>query len=64
MTAPLPEPTTRVTAVLFTADVELMRHRYGHGWTEQLRRMVREDCKEYRKHKKTLEQVMRDNDGQ
>ncbi len=64
MTAPLSEPTTRVTAVLFTADVELMRRRYGHGWTEQLRRMVREDCKEYRKHKKTLEQVMRENDGQ
>lgn len=36
-----PEPLRRITLNLFEADCAAMERRYGHGWTEQLRNMVR-----------------------
>lgn len=62
MPPPLAARTRRATVVFFAEDVELLERRYGHGWTEQVRRLVHEDCKQYRIYKRTLEEVYRDGD--
>ena len=36
-----PEPLRKITLNLFEADCQAMERRYGHGWTEQVREMVR-----------------------
>lgn len=51
----LEEPTTRVTFVAFAKDIELLRKRYGTGWSEQIRLMVRKNCKEYLEMKARME---------
>lgn len=45
----------RVTIVLFEADAALMERRYGRGWTEQVRRMVHDNCASYRRKKDELD---------
>lgn len=40
-----PEPLRKVTLNLFDEDCEWMERRYGHGWSERVRDLVR-------KHKK------------
>lgn len=37
-----PEPLRRITLNLFETDCVKMERRYGHGWTERVRDMVRE----------------------
>jgi hypothetical protein len=37
-----PEPLQKVTFNLFAKDCEAMERRYGHGWSERIRLMVRE----------------------
>lgn len=53
-----PSPLTKVTLNLFTADVLALKARYGHGYTEQIRKMVQDNCKEHRKYKRTIESLM------
>ncbi len=36
-----PEPLRRITLNLFEADCVSMERRYGRGWSEQVREMVR-----------------------
>lgn len=55
--------TIRITVVLLTDDVELMRRRYGHGWTQQIRKMVHENCRAYRQHKSELDHLLEAPDG-
>lgn len=43
----LGRPTRRVTMHLFADDVAQMERRYGRGWTEQVRLMVANNCKQY-----------------
>lgn len=54
----LGRPVRRVTIVLFEADAMLLERRYGRGWTEQIRRMVQENCTEYRRRKNELDAIM------
>lgn len=35
------EPLTKVTVNIFTADLEWLRERYGWGWSEELRKVIR-----------------------
>lgn len=53
----LGQPLTRITLHLFAKDAELLRRRYGQGWTAQVRRMVAENCKEYRRHRAKLTEL-------
>ncbi len=41
-----PEPLRRVTLNLFDADCDAMERRYGHGWSERVREMVRHHLRE------------------
>ena len=36
-----PEPLRRTTLNLFEEDCRLMERRYGHGWSERVRDLVR-----------------------
>lgn len=63
MNAPLGAPTRRVTIVLYADDCAQLERRFGRGWTEQVRRLVRIDCKSWRKHRQTLEQLMETRDA-
>lgn len=56
----LSAPSRCVTINLFASDVVLMERRYGRGWTEQVRRLVAENCREYRRRKDELETIMRE----
>ena len=40
-----PEPLRRVTLNLFDTDCAAMERRYGHGWSERVREMVRAHLK-------------------
>jgi hypothetical protein len=40
-----PEPLRRVTLNLFDRDCDAMERRYGHGWSERVREMVRQHLK-------------------
>lgn len=42
MPAPSDEPIRRVTLNLYIRDANAMEWLYGRGWTEQVRRLVRE----------------------
>lgn len=42
MPAPSDEALTRCNLNLFTADKEWLEKRFGRGWTEQVRNMVRD----------------------
>lgn len=61
---PLPRQTRRVSVVLFADDVAQLERRYGRGWSEQIRLLIERNCKEYTKHKRTLEEIMREHRGQ
>jgi len=50
MPAPADEPLTRCNLNLFTADKEWLEKRFGRGWTEAVRNLVR-------KHIRDLDQV-------
>jgi hypothetical protein len=41
-----PEPLRKVTLNLFDKDCDAMERRYGHGWSEAVREMVRSHLKE------------------
>jgi len=43
-----PEPLLKVTFNLFAKDVAEMERRYGRGWTEQVRNMVRKHLNRYK----------------
>lgn len=57
MPPPLGEPTRRVTIVFFASDVEQMERRYGQGWTEQVRLLLRKNCKQHAKAKDILDEI-------
>lgn len=40
-----PEPLRRVTLNLFDTDCAAMERRFGHGWSEQLRNLLRDYLK-------------------
>lgn len=40
-----PEPLRKVTLNLFDKDCDSMERRYGHGWSERVRDLVRQDLK-------------------
>lgn len=52
------QPLTKVTLNLFTSDVLSLKRRYGHGYTEQIRRIVADEGKEHRRHKRTIESIL------
>lgn len=55
MPPPLEEPTKRITIVVFQADYDLLIRRYGSGISEQIRLMVRKNCKEWKEAKAKME---------
>ena len=52
------EPLTKVTLNLFRSDVIAFKRRYGQGYTEQIRLLLRENVKEHTRHKQTIESLM------
>ena len=46
MPSPADEPISRCDINLFTVDKEWLARRYGHGWSEQVRKLVREFIKQ------------------
>lgn len=48
-------PLRRCQINLFAEDVECLEARYGRGWTEQVRILVKKNCDEYRKFKLLLQ---------
>jgi hypothetical protein len=42
MPAPSNEPISKTNLNLFTADKVWLERRYGHGWTEIVRKLVRD----------------------
>lgn len=62
MPSPLTEPGRRVTLNLFEADCALLERRYGWGWTEQVRLLVRQNCRDYLRGKSELDAIMERND--
>lgn len=48
MPKPSSEPLTKVTLNLFTADVADFKRRYGFGWSEQVRLILRANCKRHK----------------
>lgn len=57
MTAPSPEPLHRTNINLFAADVEQLRKRYGTGWSEQIRNLVRRDCQQYEIYQRKMKEA-------
>lgn len=51
------EPLTKITINLFTSDLDQFRKRYGHGWSEQIRELVRRNCREYLLYKKRCDEL-------
>lgn len=49
---------TKVTLNLESADVLTLKARYGYGYTEQIRRIVHENCAEYRKHRRSIQDLI------
>ena len=47
MPAPADEPLERCNLNLYARDKEWMFKRYGHGWSEVVRRLVREHRREH-----------------
>lgn len=41
-TPPLEEPTTKITLNVFTSDYEELKARFGHGWSAQVRMVIRD----------------------
>ena len=41
-TPPLEEPTTKITLNIFTSDYEELKARFGHGWSAQVRMVIRD----------------------
>lgn len=48
MPAPSDSPLRRINLNLYEADALGMERRYGRGWTEQVRNLVRKHMEEYR----------------
>ena len=55
MPPPADRPLRKVTLNLFADDVAQLERRYGRGWTEQVRRVVEENCDRYRHFQAQLE---------
>ena len=49
MPAPADEPLERANILLYAKDKAWLYRRYGHGWSEHVRRLVREHIKEHYK---------------
>ena len=47
MPAPADEPIERCFINLYRLDKDWMYRRYGHGWSEVVRKLVREHIKEH-----------------
>lgn len=58
MPAPSDEPLRKVTLLLFASDVDGFQRRYGRGWTEQIRLLVRKDMKAYNSLRATLDDAV------
>ena len=58
MPKPSEEPLTKVTLNLFRSDVIAFKRRYGQGYTEQIRLLLRENVKEHTRHKQMIESLM------
>lgn len=41
------EPLTKVTLNLFSSDLEWLKAKYGHGFTTEIRKIVREAVREH-----------------
>ena len=41
-TPPLEEPTTKITLNIFSSDYEELKTRFGHGWSAQVRMVIRD----------------------
>jgi hypothetical protein len=41
-TPPLEEPTTKVTINIWSSDYEELKARFGHGWSAQVRMVIRD----------------------
>lgn len=46
MPAPSTKPLEKCTLNLFAADCDAMRKLYGRGWTERVRALVEQHCKD------------------
>ena len=55
MPAPLSKPSRKVQITLYESDCKQLEHRYGRGWTEQVRLLVERNCKEYLLYKRQME---------
>lgn len=49
------EPLTKVTLNLYEEDVKTLKARYGFGWTEYVRTLVRSNLRQ----RKTVEQMLK-----
>lgn len=55
-----PEPLHKLTLNLFHSDIIALKSRYGHGYTEQIRLMVRRNVNEHKRAKRTIEDYVRE----
>lgn len=60
MPKPSEEPLTKVTLNLFTSDVLAFKRRYGHGYTEQIRLILRENVKAHSRVKEEIDLITED----
>ena len=57
MPKPSEEPLTKVTLNLFRSDVIAFKRRYGHGYTEQIRNLVRANVMLYKKFEHDMDRL-------
>lgn len=60
MPKPSEEPLTKITLNVFTSDVIAFKRRYGVGYTEQIRLLLRENVKAYQRAKKEIDYIVED----
>ena len=49
------EPLRKITLNLYHSDVIALKARYGQGYTEQIRLLVRKNVNEHKQHRRTIE---------
>lgn len=62
MPAPLSRPARRITLYLWEDDCKQLEHRYGWGWSEQVRIMVQKNCEEWARAKASLSSMEQPNE--
>ena len=60
MPKPSTEPLLKITLNLFHSDIVALRSRYGHGYTEQIRLMVRKNVNGHKSMKRTIEDYLKE----